>query len=160
MSKTFTEGEIEGVVVRDLKRFSDARGWLSELFRSDEISGSFYPEMAYLSMTEPGVTRGPHEHVHQADYFCFLGPSNFKLRMWDTRRESSTFGVMSTLIVGIDNPKSVLIPKGIVHGYQNVGTVSGMVINCPDQLYMGQHKTQPVDEIRHEDDPNTIFRMG
>jgi dTDP-4-dehydrorhamnose 3,5-epimerase len=160
MPSEFRSGEIEGVVVRVLKKFSDDRGWLTELFRDDELPTAFRPVMTYLSMTEPGVTRGPHEHVDQSDYFCFIGPSNFKLRMWDNREGSSSFGVVSTMIVGEDNPVSVLVPKGIVHGYQNVGTVSGMVINCPDQLYLGPGKSKQVDEIRHEDDPNTIFRMN
>jgi len=26
-------------------------------------------------------------------------------------------------------------------------------------LYMGEGKKEPIDEIRHEDDPNTIYRM-
>ena len=160
MLKEFRAGEIEGVVVRVLKRFSDPRGWLTELFRDDELAPDFRPAMTYLSMTEPGVTRGPHEHVDQSDFFCFLGPSNFRLRMCDNRETSSSFGVMSTLTVGEINPVSVLIPSGVVHGYQNVGSVAGLVINCPDQLYMGVGKTKPIDEIRHEDDPNTIFRMN
>jgi dTDP-4-dehydrorhamnose 3,5-epimerase len=153
------QGEIKDVVVRAYKKFSDRRGWLTELFRDDELPANFHPAMAYLSMTEPGVTRGPHEHLDQCDYFCFLGPSNFKLRMWDNRETSSSFGVVSTLIVGEDNPASVLIPKGIVHAYQNVGAIAGLVLNFPDQLYMGRGKAEPVDEIRHEDDPDTIFRM-
>jgi dTDP-4-dehydrorhamnose 3,5-epimerase len=53
----------------------------------------------------------------------------------------------------------VLVPKGVVHAYRNVGEVPGIVINCPNQLYAGQDKKQPVDEIRHEDDPETIYRM-
>ena len=160
MPRELRQGEIEDVVIRVHKKFSDSRGWLAELFRDDELPANFRPAMAYLSMTEPGVTRGPHEHFDQADYFCFLGPSNFKLRVWDNRETSPTFGVVSTFIVGEDNPMSVLIPKGIVHAYQNVGAVSGMVLNFPDQLYMGARKAGPIDEIRHEDDPDTIFRMN
>jgi len=34
-----------------------------------------------------------------------------------------------------------------------------MVINCPNRLYMGEDKREPIDEIRHEDDPETIYRM-
>jgi dTDP-4-dehydrorhamnose 3,5-epimerase len=64
-----------------------------------------------------------------------------------------------TLTVGADNPKSVLIPKGVVHAYQNIGALDGIVINCPNRLYMGTQRRESVDEIRHEDDPNTIFRM-
>jgi len=155
----FVAAPIEDVVVRDLRKFRDERGWLSELFRRDNLEPEFLPVMACISSTLPGVTRGPHEHQDQADLFCFIGPSNFKLRMWDNRTDSSTYRNMMTLIVGEDDPKAVLIPKGIVHAYQNVGTVDGIVINCPNRLYQGQHRQDPIDEIRHEDDPNTIFRM-
>ena len=155
----FTEGEINDVVVRDLRRFNDGRGWLCELFRQDELQAEFLPAMAYTSSTRPGFTRGPHEHIDQADFFCFLGPSNFKLRMWDNRADSYTHGRVMTLIVGADNPKSVLIPKGVVHAYQNVGDVDGIVINCPNRLYMGEGRRETVDEIRHEENPKPIFRI-
>jgi dTDP-4-dehydrorhamnose 3,5-epimerase len=155
----FKTGDIAGVVVKDLRKFHDSRGWLAELFRHDELDPEFYPVMSYTSVTIPGVTRGPHEHVDQADLFCFIGPSNFMLRLWDNRAESETYNNVATLIVGEDNPKSVLIPKGVVHAYQNVGTVPGVVFNCPNRLYMGEGKREAVDEIRHEDDPETIYRM-
>ncbi|PYS24649.1 MAG: dTDP-4-dehydrorhamnose 3,5-epimerase [Acidobacteria bacterium] len=155
----FREGEIKDVVVRDLRKFNDDRGWLSELFRSDESDPEFFPAMAYTSSTNPAVTRGPHEHVDQADIFCFIGPSNFKLRLWDNRQDSSTYRNVMTLIVGADDPKSIVIPKGVVHAYQNIGDVDGIVINCPNRLYRGEGRREPIDEIRHEDDPNTIFRI-
>ncbi len=155
----FTEAEIKDVVVYPLKKFADDRGWLAELFRHDELAAEFYPAMSYISFTFPGVSRGPHEHVDQADLFCFIGPSTFKLRMWDNRPESPTFHNMMTLFVGVDNPKAVIVPKGVVHGYKNVGGTDGMVINCPNRLYMGEHKRDAIDEIRHEDEPDTIFRM-
>jgi len=67
---------------------------------------------------------------------------------------------MMTMFVGEDNPKAVIIPPGIVHAYRNVGHKAGIVINCPNKLFMGQGKREEVDEIRHEDDPETIFRIG
>lgn len=159
MSEAFKAGEIDDVVIRDLRRFTDSRGWLAELFRHDELDAEFYPVMAYTSSTDPGVTRGPHEHVDQADLFCFIGPSNFKLRLWDNRAGSGTFNNVFTLVVGEDNPKSVLIPKGVVHAYRNVGLVPGIVFNCPNRLYMGVGKKDEIDEIRHEDDLQTVYRM-
>lgn len=159
MAESFQPGEIKDVVVRDLRKFNDRRGWLTELFRADQLDADFFPAMAYISSTNPRVARGPHEHVDQADLFCFMGPSNFKLRMWDNRPDSPTFHNVMTLIAGADDPKAVIVPKGVVHAYQNVGDVEGIVINCPNRLYMGHERREPVDEIRHEDDPNTIFRM-
>lgn len=157
MPNSFSEGEIKGVIVRELKKFFDKRGWLTELFRKDELDEEFLPAMAYISSTNPGVTRGPHEHWDQADFFCFIGPSDFKLRLWDNRKHSETFGSMMTMVVGETNPAAVLIPAGVVHGYKNVGEVDGIVINCPNRLYAGAGRKEEVDEIRHENDGESTF---
>jgi dTDP-4-dehydrorhamnose 3,5-epimerase len=159
VSEKFIRGVINDVVVRDLRKVVDERGWLAELFRYDELAEEFYPMMSYISTTAPGVARGPHEHVDQADLFCFIGPSNFKLRLWDNRPESATYRHVMTFFVGTDNPKAVIIPKGVVHAYRNIGSTPGVVINCPNRLYMGEGRRKQVDELRHEDDPDTIFRM-
>jgi dTDP-4-dehydrorhamnose 3,5-epimerase len=155
----FKRGQIRDVVVRDVRKFVDERGWLAELFRHDEMEAEYFPAMCYISSTEPGVVRGPHEHVDQADFFVFMGPSNFKVRLWDNRADSETYNHVMTLYAGADNPKSVLVPKGVVHAYRNVGGAPGIVINCPNRLYMGEGKRDEIDEIRHEDDPATIYRM-
>ena len=157
--KIFTKGKIRDVIIYPLKKFVDERGWLAELFRHDELAEEFYPQMAYISITEPNTQRGPHEHKEQADLFCFIGTSNFKLRLWDNREDSPTFRNVMTMFVGADNPQAVIIPKGVVHAYKNIGSEKGVVINCPNRLYMGAGKREEIDEIRHEDDPNTIFTM-
>jgi len=156
---TFIEGDIRDVVSYALRKYTDDRGWLAELFRNDSLPEEFYPVMSYISFTRPGMQRGPHEHLDQADLFCFIGPSTFKIRMWDNRQDSPTFNHTKTLFVGVDNPWAIIVPKGVVHGYKNVGELDGMVINCPNRLYMGEDKRESIDEIRHEDDPETIFRM-
>lgn len=156
---SFQEGPIEGVLCQPLKSFHDARGWLCELFRDDELTPEFQPVMGYISETLPGVARGPHEHVDQADCFCFLGPSDFKLYLWDNRAGRPTFRNRQVLTVGASNPQRVIIPPGVVHAYRNVGSGPGIVINCPNRLYRGPGKQEPVDEIRHEDQPDTIYRL-
>lgn len=155
----FIKGKIHDIVIYPLKKFIDERGWLCELFRHDEIAAEFYPAMAYISMSEPNTQRGPHEHVEQADLFCFLGASNFKVCLWDNRENSPTFRSVMTLFVGADNPQAIIVPIGVVHAYKNVGSEKGLVINCPNRLYMGAGKREEIDEIRHEDDPDTIFRI-
>jgi dTDP-4-dehydrorhamnose 3,5-epimerase len=155
-----SRGRIEGVVVRDLRKHLDERGWLAELYRDDdEASKEYRPAMAYVSTTLPGVERGPHEHHDQADHFCFIGPSNFKLRLWDNRPGSASYGRVMTVYAGEDAPRAVVVPKGVVHAYRNVGQSTGLVVNLPDRLYAGEGRREEVDEIRHEDDPDTIFRL-
>jgi len=156
---SYIDGEISGVVIRPLKIFSDTRGWLVELFRQDELVQERWPVMTYVSQTLPGVTRGPHEHVHQTDGFAFMGPSDFKLVLWDARRDSTTVGYRTVVVVGESNPAAVWIPPGVVHAYRNVGSIPGLVFNAPNCLYAGPGKMQTVDEIRHEEAEPDRFPM-
>lgn len=155
----FRPGTIADVILKPLSFYHDQRGWLCELFRNDEVPKEFWPVMAYISMTQPGVARGPHEHVHQADYFCFIGPSDFQLYLWDNRPSSPTYRTFQTETVGQSRPMAVIVPPGVVHGYKNIGGVQGIVFNGANQLYKGQGRTEAVDEIRHEADAGSIFRI-
>ncbi len=155
----FHEGPIDGLLLRPISRFDDARGWLIELFREDELPAEHLPAMAYLSQTLPGVVRGPHEHREQSDYFAFVGPGDFKLYLWDPRPGSPTCGNRRTVVVGQSNLQAVIIPPGVVHAYRNVSDVPGLVINCPNRLYAGRGRSQPVDEIRYEDRAGSPYQI-
>lgn len=161
MSETtiYKKGRIHDVAVKPLGKFLDERGWLAELYRSDDLDAGVMPTMAYISMTQPGVARGPHEHVDQTDYFCFLGPSNFKVYLWDSRPDSPSFGVKQVLYAGIDAPTALVVPPGVVHAYRNVGMDNGIVFNAPNRLYAGPGKREPVDEIRHEEAAGSLFQL-
>jgi dTDP-4-dehydrorhamnose 3,5-epimerase len=155
----FQPGLIHDILRKPLRKYHDQRGWLCELFRHDEIPAEFHPVMAYISVTEPGIARGPHEHVEQADCFCFLGPGNFRLYMWDRRPHSPTHRTFETEVLGADNPMLIIIPPGVVHAYKNVSAEPGVVFNCANRLYRGWGRQQPVDEIRHEDDAGSPYRL-
>src|SRR5262245_10581331 len=155
----FHAGPIDGVIWRPLRKFHDGRGWLCELFRLDELEPPFHPAMAYISESLPGVTRGPHEHVEQSDCFCFLGPGNFKVVVWDNRPQSRTYRATTSDVVGADKPMLVVIPPGVVHAYRNLSPTNGLVFNSPNRLYKGPGRREAVDEIRHEDDPNSPFQL-
>jgi dTDP-4-dehydrorhamnose 3,5-epimerase len=154
----FTQGEIEGVIIEQLTKFSDDRGYLVETFRIDNLLNELRPVMSYVSYTKPGVARGPHEHMEQTDIFCFMGPGNFKIKLWDNRKGSKTFRCCKEVIGGEDNPLRIIVPPGVVHGYRNISEeADGMVINYPDKLYRGWDKKEEVDEIRHEDKEDEFY---
>lgn len=155
----YRDGPVEGVVLRPLRPHRDERGWLAEVFRVDEPDGAPPPVMAYLSVTRPGVVRGPHEHREQADRFCFAGPGRFLLVLWDPRPGSPTRGHRQVEVVGEDRPVVVVVPPGVVHAYRCLGPGEGWVWNLPDRLYRGPGRTSAVDEIRHEDLPGSPYQV-
>ena len=147
----FEPGQIEGVLVREIRKLVDERGWLAEIFRQDDLATEYHPVMAYVSMSLPGVTRGPHMHFDQSDLFAFIGSSDFKINIWDTRRASPTYGREMSILAGENQLFMILIPKGLVHAYKNIGEKPGLVMNSPNRLYAGQGKQETIDEVRYED---------
>jgi dTDP-glucose 4,6-dehydratase len=151
--------EIDGVEFRPLTRHTDARGWLLELFRHDELDAALHPAMAYVSESLPGVARGPHEHVHQTDLFAFFGPGDFRVTLWDPRPNSPTRGRKMVRIVGASAATALIIPPGVVHAYENISRVPGWVFNAPNRLFAGWAKKSPVDEIRHENNVDSPYQL-
>lgn len=158
MSITWKDGSIDGCVVQSLKQYADARGWLAEFFRHDELPRELHPAMGYVSLTFPGVARGPHEHADQTDLFVFMH-GQMRLYLWDTRTDSPTHGHRTVVDVGAAAPTLAIVPPGVVHAYRNVGDTDALIVNCPNRLYAGEGKRGPVDEIRHEDAADSVYVM-
>ena len=161
---------MEGVVVKELRRYEDDRGWLAELFRHDELDGGLHPAMAYVSETLPGVARGPHEHREQTDIFCFLGTSEFNIYLWDNRgdnrgdadrdkRGDADGDNREVATAPAGKVTMVIVPPGVVHAYRNIGAAPGLVLNAPNRLFKGDGKAGEVDEIRYEDDPGAGYLL-
>jgi dTDP-4-dehydrorhamnose 3,5-epimerase len=150
-----TLSQIAGVIVKPLKRYTDARGWLMEMFREDELPQGYFPAMGYLSVTHPNIARGPHEHRDQTDGFAFLSGA-YEVTLWENRPGSER--VKEVFHVGEDNPIFLVVPPGVVHAYRNVGETDAYVLNFPNRLYAGRGRKEPVDEIRHEEQ-NSEFKL-
>jgi len=142
------QSRIPGVDIRVLKKYTDHRGWLTELIREDELPPGIIPRMAYISVTYPGMARGPHEHRYQTDVFCFLS-GKYLLKLWDRRPAYAP--IEESYEVGEERPILLTVPPGVIHGYRNIGAEEAFVLNFPDRLYAGWSRQEPVDEIRHED---------
>ena len=155
---TWKDAPIDGCPITPLKKFTDTRGWLAEFFRHDELAPGLHPVMGYISLTHPGVARGPHEHRDQTDLFVFFN-GTFRLFLWDARPGSPTYGHRQVVDLGEANPAVAIVPPGVVHAYRNVGERDAIIINCPNRLYAGEGKNEPVDEIRHEDHADSLFVM-
>jgi dTDP-4-dehydrorhamnose 3,5-epimerase len=167
MSTVWQQVEVRGIVeipglpdvrVEALPVFKDARGSLHELFRVDEIPAGFQPLMACSSWSHPGVTRGPHQHVGQDDYFTFAGPSDFTVYLWDDRPGAAGAAKGWFINTGEQAPTRIHVPRGVVHAYRNVGNSFGLVVTVTSLLFKGENRRDPVDEIRHELKPNSPYQ--
>jgi dTDP-4-dehydrorhamnose 3,5-epimerase len=153
-------GEVDAVAkLEPLPSFVDPRGRLVEVYRDDEIPATMAqgrrlgrPRMGYLSVTLQGVVRGPHEHAEQTDMFVFCS-SAFTVFLWDlsTRRRQK-------ILVPADGYYRLLVPPGVVHAYR-AESPQAVSLNFPDALYAGYGKTEPVDEVRHENNPESPYQL-
>ena len=156
---------IPGAFLIESSPHPDDRGFFMRIFSADEFAEhgltAAVVQSSLSSNRRRGTVRGMHYQAPPSAETklirCIRGAVHSVLV--DARPDSPTFRNVMTLVVGADNPTAVLVPKGVVHAYQNIGSGDGIVINCPNRLYMGEQRREPIDEIRHEDDPETIFRM-
>lgn len=63
------------------------------------------------------------------------------------------------IAAGASAKQCVVVPPGVVHAYKNISSTPGWVFNAPNRLYAGPGKRSPVDEIRHEDQADSVYRI-
>ncbi len=110
---------IEGVAVKQMKRWCDDRGFFSEVIKFGEET---FHEVKQTSYTEtfPGVIKAFHWHKKQWDvWFVLRGMAQVVL--YDCREDSKTKGETQVVVCGEDNPVLISIPPGVAHGYRVLG---------------------------------------
>jgi len=107
---------IDGVYVVRLQTHPDSRGRFVETFRRRWIPGCREMVQANRSDSQPGVLRGIHYHLFQADYWYVPTGRSF-VALVDMRQGSPTFKTVETLEMGDANEVGVYIPPGVGHGF-------------------------------------------
>ncbi len=126
---------IEGVFVQELGWYSDQRGSLSVLLRSDQqaLSGSDFGQI-YVTTVRPGVVKAWHRHKQQVDRMVGLRGQTL-LVLIDGREESPSYGTVVEQILGHRHHILVMIPPGVWHGLKCLGEEESMVLNAPSRPY-------------------------
>ncbi len=124
---------IDGVIAKRLKVIPDERGRLAEILRADDPEFKKFGQV-YFTTAYSGVVKAWHYHKIQTDYFfCIKGMT--KLVMYDSRKDSPTFGLINEFIVGEHNPILVIIPPNVYHGFKAIGESESLMINIPTEPY-------------------------
>ncbi len=124
---------IDGVQLIPRTRHADDRGYVTEIFRSDEEHFENFGQ-AYVTACYPGVVKAWHRHAAQTDYF-YVVSGTMKVGLYDDRPESPTREQYQVVILGErgDNAQLV-IPAGLWHGMMALETFTVM-LNIPDAVY-------------------------
>lgn len=110
-------GEIEGVLIAELREFPDERGRFIETFRQEWFPGKPHMVQGNRSDSAKGVVRALHFHRKQADYwYCPSG--RIFVALFDLRRSSPTSRKTWHLEIGEGAELGVYIPPGVAHGFQ------------------------------------------
>jgi len=111
--------EISGVVVKNLMKHTDERGYFMEVLRNDDKLLSKFGQSA-VSLTYPGVIKAFHWHKKQDDFF-FVVSGEAMVVLYDRRDNSPSYGKTQVIFTGENKPLLIFIPKGIAHGYKVLG---------------------------------------
>lgn len=107
---------IQGVMIKELVRHKDERGFFEELIRSsDDFFKEGFGQLSYSFMLS-GVIKAWHIHKTQIDWW-FVSRGALKVALCDLRKDSLTFGIINEFILGENGDNAILkIPAGVAHG--------------------------------------------
>lgn len=108
---------IDGVIVKELVRHPDERGFFEEIVRrSDPIFAEGFGQLSHSSMCA-GVVKAWHVHITQIDWW-YVARGSVKAVLYDARKESKTHKELNEFILSDAAEKIIVlkIPAGVAHG--------------------------------------------
>jgi dTDP-4-dehydrorhamnose 3,5-epimerase len=123
---------LKGITIKPIKRFSDERGFFTEIMRTDwkDLFAEEKIAQANLSLTYPGIIRAWHKHSRgQTDYFIAL-KGTIKICAYDEKTEE-----LNEVISTGQDLQIVCMPGHYWHGFKAVGNEPAMLLYFTTKLY-------------------------
>lgn len=133
---TFTETEIKGVFIIDVRTFGDHRGYFMETYKKSDFdqAGLTYDFVQdNQSSSSKGVLRGLHFQCKhpQTKLVRVLKGEVFDVAV-DLRKGSATYGKWVGALLSEWNHRQFLIPRGFAHGFVVVSDYAEFAYKCDD----------------------------
>jgi len=125
---------IDGVVAREVLHVPRDHGIITEAYRSEWDPTGLPVVHIYQSRLFPGAIGAWSCHAKSIDRL-FVNQGQLKLVLYDARDDSPTKGTLMELHVGDARPTFLVVPTGVWHGLQNVGTIDALMLNFPTHAY-------------------------
>jgi dTDP-4-dehydrorhamnose 3,5-epimerase len=140
---------IQGVVVRPAVTQTDDRGSLCEILHP---AWGVHPApftYVYQFTIRPGKIKGWHLHREHDDRI-FLSQGNVKVVLYDTRKDSPTYGMVNEIFRSEMHRDVMVIPAYVFHAHQNIGNTDALFISMPTRAY--NHASPDVYRLPIEND--------
>lgn len=125
---------IDGVVIREVLHVPRDHGVITEIFRPEWDASGLPVVHIYQSRLFPGAIGAWSCHAKTIDRL-FINQGHVKLVLFDGREDSPTHGRIMELRVGDARPAFLVLPIGIWHGLQNLGSADALMVNMPSRAY-------------------------
>lgn len=131
------EMSIPEVLLLKRDRFTDSRGWFTELHNEASLQAAGFNVRFVqdnLSRSAPGVLRGLHfqRDPEQGKIVTCLAGRIYDVAV-DIRPGSSTFGQHVAVELSADGGESLWVPAGFAHGFVVLGSEPALVTYKVDQ---------------------------
>jgi dTDP-4-dehydrorhamnose 3,5-epimerase len=112
---------ISGVVLKELVRHKDERGFFEELIRvNDPFFSEGFGQLSH-SFMHSGVIKAWHIHKTQVDWW-YVARGDLKVALYDNRPGSPTYKLINDFTAGVHGENVVIkIPPGVAHGCKVLG---------------------------------------
>ncbi len=131
---TKVQDSIDGVSLHEVRHVPRDHGIITEVFRPEWDPTGLPVVQVYQSRLYPGAIGAWSCHASQFDRL-FINQGNVKLVLFDGREESPTSGLVTEYHVGDARPSFAVIPPGVWHGLQNLGSGDALMLNLPSAAY-------------------------
>lgn len=125
---------IDGVTVHEVLHVPRDHGILTEVFRPEWDPTGMPVVQVYQSRLFPGAIGAWSCHARSVDRL-FVNQGHLKIVLYDGRDDSPTFRRLMELHTGDARPGLVVLPAGVWHGLQNLGSTDALVLNLPTVAY-------------------------
>jgi dTDP-4-dehydrorhamnose 3,5-epimerase len=125
---------IEGVSLHEVLHVPRDHGVITELFRPEWDTGGLPVAQIYQSRLFQGALGAWSCHARNTDRL-FVNSGHVKIVLYDARPDSKTSGKVNEFHTGDMRPSLLVIPPGIWHGLQNLGSSEALVLNFPTRAY-------------------------
>ena len=129
---------IPDVKILEARWVNKSNGRLVELFRRDWFGMDVEIEQVFHVVLNPYRVSAWHVHEHTTDRL-FVPSGHVSVVLYDTRSESPARGRIMELLVSEHRPQLVVVPPGVWHGVENVGSEPATIVNMPDRAYEYEH---------------------